>query len=50
MDKIENYLIGEVFTSDMYTTTYEAYDKKKDSWCYVEIPNVKTSWDFHVVR
>jgi hypothetical protein len=48
MESIENYLIGEVFQSDMYSTTYEAYDKLKKCWCYIEIPNVKTSWDYIV--
>lgn len=45
---MERFLLGNVFETDMYTTTYEAYDKKKECWCYLEVPNIKTSWEFKV--
>lgn len=43
---MERFLIVEVFESNMYITTYEAYDKVKNCWCYLEVPNIKTSWQF----
>lgn len=45
---MERFILGDVFDSDNYTTTYEAYDKKTKCWCYVEVPKRVTSWKFQV--
>ena len=45
---MERFVLGDVFESNMYITTYEAYDKDKKCWCYLEVPNIKTSWQFSV--
>ena len=44
--EMEMFLLGEVSESSIYITTYEAYDKVKKCWCYLEVPNIKTSWQF----
>ncbi len=47
--EFNDFLIGEAFESDMCSTTYEAYDKVKKCWCYLVVPNIKTSWEFQVI-
>ena len=45
---MERFLIEDILDSNMYITTCYAYDKKKKCKCILEIPNIKTSWEFNV--
>lgn len=48
MTPLNKLSIADVVDSDKHQTIYEAYDQIKKCWCYVTIPNVKTSWDYSV--
>jgi len=49
MDEIkERFEIFEEIERDQYSTVFEAYDKIKKCYCYLELPNIKTSWQFDV--
>ena len=45
---MENFTLLNLVDSNNYIATYEAYDKVKKCYCYIEIPQVKTSWEFSV--
>lgn len=45
---MKNFLLSSEYCSDGYSTTYEAYDKKKKCWCFLTIPTKPTSWEFSV--
>lgn len=45
---MENFKIGSVLHKDIHSTIYEAFDRRKDCWCFLTIPNVDTSWNYSV--
>jgi len=44
----KKFTIEWLIHRDPYISIYEAYDKDKKQWCYIEVPNVPTSWKYTV--
>ena len=49
MDYKERFKTIELFEEDKYQVTYLAFDKLKNTHCYLTFPRVQTTWEYSVV-